>query len=82
MINTSFVHLNLNPDIIRIFDYPAREYFKIAFLNENFSYLSGNGLLINDGLSNFGTKFQGSFVLIRIPVGNFKTDFNWAEFVE
>jgi hypothetical protein len=51
-------------------------------LGGNFVYLSGNGLLINEELTNFGTKFNGSIVLIRIPVGTFREEFDWVNYVE
>lgn len=51
-------------------------------LRGTFVYLSGNGLLINEELTNFGTNFNGSIVLIRIPVGAFKKEFDWFRYVE
>jgi hypothetical protein len=51
-------------------------------LGGKFVYLTGNALLINEELSNFGTDFKGSIVLIRIPVGNFNTKLSWVDFVE
>jgi hypothetical protein len=51
-------------------------------LGGSFVYLSGNGLLINEELTNFGTNFNGSIVLIRIPVRTFKEEFDWSDYVE
>lgn len=51
-------------------------------LGGSFVYLSGNALLINEELTNFGTNFNGSIVLIRIPVGTFKVEFDWSDYVE
>lgn len=48
----------------------------------SFVYLTGNALLINDELSNFGVESKGAIILVRIPVRNFKKDFDWSEFVE
>ena len=51
-------------------------------LGGSFVYLTGNALLINEELSNFGIDSQGAIILVRIPVGNFRTGFNWSDFVE
>jgi hypothetical protein len=51
-------------------------------LGGSFVYLTGNALLINDELSNFGIESKGAKILIRIPVGNFRTNFLWSDFVE
>lgn len=51
-------------------------------LGGSFVYLSGNGLLINEELTNFGTNFNGSIVLFRIPVRTFKEKFDWSDYVE
>lgn len=51
-------------------------------LGGTFVYLTGNALLINEELSNFGVNSKGAIVLVRIPVGNFRSDFNWSDFVE
>lgn len=51
-------------------------------LGGSFVYLSGNGLLINEELTNFGTNFNGSIVLFRIPVRTFKEEFDWSDYVE
>ncbi|WPR77717.1 hypothetical protein [Algoriphagus sp. NG3] len=51
-------------------------------LGGSFVYLTGNALLINEELSNFGIDSKGIIILVRIPVGNFRTDFNWSDHVE
>lgn len=51
-------------------------------LGGSFVYLTGNALLINEELSNSGIESKGSIILVRIPVGNFRTDFIWSDFVE
>ncbi|WP_143959144.1 hypothetical protein [Litoribacter populi] len=54
----------------------------IEGLGGHFVYLTGNALLINEEMSNFGEYFQGTIALIRIPVKSFSKDFNWYKFVE
>lgn len=51
-------------------------------LGGSFVYLTGNALLINEELSNFGIDSKGAIILVRIPVGKFRADFNWSDFVE
>ena len=51
-------------------------------LGGSFVYLTGNALLINEELSNFGIDSKGVIILVRIPVSNFRKDFNWSDFVE
>lgn len=51
-------------------------------LGGTFVYLTGNALLINEELSNFGADSKGAIVLVRIPVRDFRVDFNWSDFVE
>jgi len=51
-------------------------------LSGSFVYLTGNALLINDELSNFGVESKGAIILVRIPVRDLKKGFDWFEFVE
>ncbi|WP_332914529.1 hypothetical protein [Algoriphagus boritolerans] len=51
-------------------------------LGGSFVYLTGNALLINEELSNFGIDSKGAIILVRIPVSNFRKDFKWSDFVE
>ncbi len=51
-------------------------------LKGSFVCLSGNGLLFNEELSNFGTIFNGTLILLRIPVGIYNENFDWPDYVE
>lgn len=51
-------------------------------LGGTFVYLTGNALLINEELSNFGFESRGIIVVVRIPIRHFNKEFNWTDFVE
>lgn len=51
-------------------------------LKGHFIYLSGNGLLIDFDLMNFGESFQGSMALLRIPVSQQVVSFQYTDYLE
>ncbi|MBT0813100.1 ATP-binding protein [Litoribacter ruber] len=51
-------------------------------LNGTFVFLSGNGLLINYRLVDFGVASQGALAFLRVPVVNLNETFNIYEYTE
>jgi hypothetical protein len=48
----------------------------------NFSFVSGQGLLLNYKILDFGTKFPGTLAHLRIPINGLKSDFSVYNYVE
>ncbi|MDO9553116.1 ATP-binding protein [Rhodonellum sp.] len=48
----------------------------------NFSFISGEALLLNYKLLNFGTKFPGTLAHLRIPLRSLKSGFSIYDYVE
>lgn len=48
----------------------------------NFSFISGEALLLNYKLLNFGTKFPGTLAHLRIPLSSLKSGFSIYDYVE